>query len=136
MKQKKNEVKMGLIANIFIPENLKKPEIVFDFVYEQIRASSTPAELFCTLRNCHPSIEEMMMIKEEITELNELRLECSIMPSIKSWWKGTKRELKNAENETLDIRRFCQYCVYWFFREGNKTQEAFIREFTAHTCGH
>lgn len=126
---------MGAIASIFVQENLNTPEVIYEFIYSQVRASSEPAEHFCTLRTGHPSIEEMMIIKQDIGNIAELRLECSMMSVIKSWCKGTKKELKKAEIETLDIRRLCLFCVYWLCRERNYTQEDFVREFMAYKFG-
>lgn len=108
---------MGAIASIFVQENLNTPEVIYEFIYSHIKASGDLAAYICEIRNGRFSIEEMMIVREDTGIIHELQQEISAMPKIKSWISSTRKELKNAMNETLDLRRVCLYFVYWMSRE-------------------
>lgn len=120
----KDEISMGELATVVTVENWRNaPEKVMSFLLEKIKESGKTAQYFTILSEDRFLYDEMMIISADAREIAELREELKAMSAFKSWLKGTKKQLRRLEEDTLDLRRVCQYFLYTYIQAGGKKQE-------------
>lgn len=135
MKRVANDVCMGELATTMTEENWQKtPETVMSFLLAKIRLSGQTAEYFSVLSEDRFLYDEMIIISAELNEIAEMRSEVSAMTAFKSWRTGAKKQLRRMEQETLDLRRTCQYFLYSYIQAGGNKQEL-LPKFMAYTYG-